>query len=457
MNSPSTAGGRVLPPLPTTMPAAYVPAPGSIVEHTTSSGLRIVALRRPSVPVVELRLAVPFGGDGSAHAATADLLAAVLIGSTDRRDRASCEAELGLAGGSLRATVTPDRLTVRGAVAADGLGQALRVLGDVLDDSRRPEDEVLSQRTRLTHRLRMYRAQPRTAAREALLEQCFPGHPLTREVPLPEAVATVDSAQVAALHANALVPTGSRLVMVGDLDPAASVVAAEHALDGWSAVRAAVPMRDMPAPAPGLAVKGRRGGRQSQVQLLAPAPGAHDPRHPAARLASLILSGSMGSRLLARLRERDGLTYVVRASITDWPGGGLLALDFDTSPAHLAAALAAIREELDRFATDAPPDDDEIAATRNYRTGWMAITLASQSGTADVLHRLPPATRHADWLAAQPELIRQTSDSEVRSAAQGMASACFGGVVLTGPAGVGQAVQEVEAAGFRSAVPARAR
>ncbi|MFC1432257.1 M16 family metallopeptidase [Streptacidiphilus sp. N1-3] len=443
MNIPSTA----------VVSTAHLTDPGSVVEHTAGSGLRIVAVRRPSVPVVELRLAVPFGGEGSAHAATAEVLAAVLLGSTRRRDRTALDTVLGLAGGSLRASVTPERLTVQGAVAADGLRSALEAFGDALADPQRPPEEVETYRTRLGHRLHAYRARPATAAREAVLEHCFPGHPLAHEVPRPQDVAAVEDADVAALHARALVPGGSRLLLVGDLDPAAAVAAAEHALGAWTGPHTAAVMPELPVPAGGVAARSRPGSRQVQIRLLAPAPVGEDPRHPAVRLANLVLGASFGSRLTERLREREGLTYGVHTSLADHPGRGLLTLDLDTSPARLGAALAALREELDRFATDSPPDEDEIAAARSYAVGSLVVLSAAQNGTANLLHALPVATRQRNWLAEQVERISRTKDSEVRAAAGDMAAARFHGIVLTAPTAVDQAAREVEAAGFLPAPP----
>ncbi|QMU78102.1 insulinase family protein [Streptacidiphilus sp. PB12-B1b] len=444
----SSATGAVRPPVPTAVSTAYLDDPGSIVEHTAGSGLRITAVRRPSVPVVELRLAVPFGSGDSAHAATAEVLAAVLLGSTARGTRAELEAALGLLGGSLKTAVTPERLTVQGAIAADGLAPALELLAAVLADPHRPEDEVLTHRTLLGHRLRAYRAQPAVLAREAMLEHCFPGHPLAREVPAPDAVAAVGDAHVEALHTRALVPSGSRLLLVGDLDPAAAVAAAEQAMLAWNGPGTAAPMPELPHPAAGVAVVSRPGSRQVQVCLLAPAPGADDPEHPAMRLANLVLGASFSSRLTERLRERDGLTYIVRSRVADHPGRGLLAVDFDTRPNQLGAALAAVRQEFDAFANDAPPSEEEIAAARSYTVGSMVILSATQNGTANLLNALPPATGLGDWLPEQLQRIARTTDDQVRAAARELAAANFSGIVLTAPSRVEEAAREVRAAGF---------
>ena len=65
-------GPRPLPALGSTRLASAPPA----VDTVLASGLRVIAVRRPAVPMVELRLEIPFGGTHRTHPARAELLAA---------------------------------------------------------------------------------------------------------------------------------------------------------------------------------------------------------------------------------------------------------------------------------------------------------------------------------------------------------------------------------------------
>src|SRR5918912_345362 len=75
-------GPRPLPPLgPPRNPSAP-----QAVDTVLDNGLRVLAVRRPAVPMVELRLRIPFGGTHRTHPARAELLAATLLQGTPRRD-----------------------------------------------------------------------------------------------------------------------------------------------------------------------------------------------------------------------------------------------------------------------------------------------------------------------------------------------------------------------------------
>ncbi|MDQ3905680.1 MAG: insulinase family protein, partial [Actinomycetota bacterium] len=101
-------GPRSLPPLgPPRAPSAP-----SAVDTVLDTGLRVIAVRRPAVPMVELRLRIPFGGTHRTHAARAELLGATLLHGTPRRDRFTIDQVLAAVGGELSATVDPEHLSV---------------------------------------------------------------------------------------------------------------------------------------------------------------------------------------------------------------------------------------------------------------------------------------------------------------------------------------------------------
>jgi len=194
----------------------------------------VLAARRAAVPMVELRLRVPFAGDEPSHPAVAELLSSTLLTGTATRDRVEIDDELAAVGADLGVNVDPERLSISGSGMATGLGDVLGVLADVLTAATHPDAEVARERERLVERITMARAQPRTIAREALQRKRFGDHPITREMPTEAAVAAVTPDQIRALQAAALVPRGAILTVVGDIDPAATIAQIGDQLAGWT-------------------------------------------------------------------------------------------------------------------------------------------------------------------------------------------------------------------------------
>jgi zinc protease len=420
-------GPRPLPPLG---PTRAVPLP-DVEERTLPNGLRVLAAHRPGVPMVELRLRVPFAGDAPEHPAVAELLASTLLTGTTTRDRVGIDDEMAAVGADLGVSVDPERLQIGGSGLADGLPDLLAVLADVLAAATHPDGEVARERDRLVERISVARAQPRTIAREALQRKRFGDHPITREMPTGEEVAAVTADQVRALHAAALVPGGSILVLVGDIDPATAIAQVEKAVTGWTAAAPARELSPPPAITPSdLQLVHRAGSVQSQLRLSAPALPRDDPRYAALQLANLVFGGYFSSRWMENVREDKGYTYGAHSGIEFVPGGAVLGVETDVASDVTAPALLETRYELGRI-TAVPPTAAEVDAARAYAVGSLLISLDNQGGLASTLSALAADGLGIDWLRAHPGRLESVTVEQVAEAAlEFFAPTAFTGVIV---------------------------
>jgi predicted Zn-dependent peptidase len=433
----TSAGPRPLPPLGATR---EVPLPD--VEQTVlGTGLRVLAARNPSVPMVEVRLRVPFAGEAPEHAAVAELLSSTLLTGTAERDRVTIDDQLAAVGAELGVHVDPERLAVGGSGLADGLPAVLEIVADVLSGATHPDTEVRRERERLVERIQVARAQPATIAREALQRRRFGDHPITREMPTGPEVIAVETDQVRALHAASVRPEGAILVLVGDLDPATAIAQVEKVLGGWTGG----PARPLGAPPPlradDLLLVHRPGSVQSQLRLSAPAAPRDDPRHPALSLANLVFGGYFSSRWMENIREDKGYTYSAHSGLEYVPGGAVLGVSTDIASDVTAAALLETRYELGRL-TAVPPTAAEIDAARRYAIGSLLISLDSQGGFASTVARLAAEDLDVGWLRELPARMEAVTVDEVAAAAlEFFAPAAFTGVVVADADVVGAGVR----------------
>lgn len=425
----TSTGPRALPPLGVTR---EVPLP-DVTVATLSNGLRVLVANRSSVPMVELRLRVPFAdpAPGSAHPAVAELLSETLLTGTATRDRVTIDDELAAVGADLGASVDPERLLVAGSGLAEGLPTMLALLADVLTGATHPDHEVARERERLVERIAVARAQPRTIAREALQRVRFGTHPITREMPSADEVRVVTAEQVRALHAASLVPRGSTLTIVGDVDPAAAVATVEQALEGWTSSATALGLAAPPLPTPGdLTLVHRPGSVQSQLRLSGPAVPRDDPAYAALQLANLVFGGYFSSRWMENIREDKGYTYGAHSGPEFIPGGAVLGVDTDVASDVTAAALLETRYELGRLAA-VPPTAAEIEAARSYAIGSLLISLDNQGGLASTISGLTAVGLDLDWVRAHPARLAAVTVEEVAEAAlRFFAPTGFTGVIV---------------------------
>ncbi|GGM42079.1 peptidase M16 [Longimycelium tulufanense] len=388
------------------------------VDTLLPNGLRVIAVRRPAVPLVEMRMRIPFAGESATHAARAELLASTLLCGTGRRTRMQVDTDLARVGGELDAAVDPERLSLSGSALADGLDVLLDVLADVLAGAAYPDDEVRRERERLLERITVARSQPRVIAREALQRHRYGDHPFTREIPEPEDVAAVSVEDVRAMHADAVVPRGSVLVLVGDIDPTRAIDAVIGALSGWQSERAATELPSLPEVSGGdLLLVPRPGAVQSQIRLSTQVVPRTDPAYPALQLANLVFGGFFSSRLVENIREDKGYTYSAHSSPEFTPGAATLLLDADTASEVTAPALLEIRYELGRMAVT-PPAEAEVESARRFAVGALLTSTASQAGLASMLLTLAGVGLGPDWLRDHPGRLERVTVAEVAEAAR---------------------------------------
>jgi predicted Zn-dependent peptidase len=381
------------------------------------NGLSLVLVRRPATPLIELRLRIPFGGDGATHSARAELLAETILAGTAKRTREQVDADLAAVGGELSASVDPQRLLLMGSVLSTGLPVLLDVLADVLTGAAYRRGEVLRERDRLVEHLTISSAQPSTVARKFLQQQRFGDHPAALDMPEVDDVVGIGPAAVRGLHHRAVVPRGSALILVGDLSPAGAADAVAQALAGWTGDRSARSLATPPEISGGpLIAHHRPGAVQSQVRLTAASVTRSDPDYPAVQLANTVYGGYFSSRLVENIREDKGYTYSAHSVLEFWPERSAVTVSFDTTTPATAAALLEARYELGRIAV-VPPSADEVESARNYAIGALAISLSSQSGYASMLSVMAGSGLDARWLRDHPARLAAVTVDEVAAAA----------------------------------------
>ncbi|MGY1807257.1 M16 family metallopeptidase [Blastococcus sp. SYSU D00669] len=426
----------LIPPLGEPRPQ---PAP-PVTETVLPTGLRVVVVPRPGVPLVELRLRVPFAASSARSAATHTARAAVLSGAvlqgTTQHDQTEIAQLLQGHGAELSVSADPDRLLFSTTLLPEGLPAVLGVLAEVLTAATYPNDRVEGERARVAERIGIARSQPGVIARTALAARRYGNHPYALQLPTPELVSAVRSTALRTLHRDRVVPAGSTLVLVGDLDPRAAADAAGTALARWSRDGEAISAPPAPVVDPGvLEIVDRPGAVQSNLRLGGPAPGRTDPDLAAVRLANMVFGGYFSSRLVENIRERRGYTYSPRSSVDHLAAASSFLVEADVATEVTAPALLETWYELGRMALT-PVTEAELDGARRYVLGSMALATATHAGLASTLSALVGAGLSADWLAEHQRALAAVTVAEVQEAARRYLAPSALTAVVVGDAGV---------------------
>jgi len=389
----------------------------TVAERVLPTGLRVVAVRRATVPVVHVRLRVASAVRRGADLPRVKLLERSMLLGTTRRSQGELAEALQRIGGSLRVSSDADRMVVAGEALSGALPDLLALLAEVLTEAAYPKPEVEGERARLADQLRRAWSQPAVVADEAWLRRAYGPHPYGREHPTAEEVLDVPPGTLRAAHRRRVVPDGGLLVLVGDLQPARALDRVEAALSGWNADGTAGQVPKVPAIEPGpLLLVDRPGAVQSNLRVGGPAVPRTDPSYAALDLANALFGGYFSSRLVRNIREDKGYTYSPRSSLQHGDRASFVLLQADVATEVTAPALLEVGYELGRIAS-LPPAEREVRDTAQYLVGALALSTSTQAGLAGTLLSLLAAGLDVTWLREHPKRLLAVTPEQVYEAA----------------------------------------
>jgi hypothetical protein len=276
------------------------------------------------------------------------------------------------------------------------------------------------------------RAKPDALAENHLAAHLFPGHPYARPViGTLETLPRIDAARVRAFHGKHYRPKGALLAIAGDVEPERALALTQTHFGGWSG-------GDPPAPAPALAPAA--GGvtlvdlpeaPRAEIRFGWLAPPRSDADAAALLVAQRALSGAE-TRFTA-LVTQGLLASGIRSALGHHRVAGSFVVAGEARPESAGAAVARMREELERFA-GAPAADADL--TRHARALRNQVPLQYETPgqvTGNwLLTRLQGASRDPSVEIA--ESLERLTPAEVAAATGRWLDPARAQIVVVGPA-----------------------
>ncbi len=126
-----------------------------------------------------------------------------------------------------------------------------------------------------------------------------------------------------------------------------------------------------------------RDGTQCSIRMGSPTINRRDEDIFKLTIATRLLGGFFGSRLMKNIREEKGLTYGIYAHLVHFARGSYWVIGSEVSKADSELAENEIRSEIAKLATD-PPSDEELTLLRNYSRGKMLGEIDSPLSLASL-------------------------------------------------------------------------
>lgn len=129
-------------------------------------------------------------------------------------------------------------------------------------------------------------------------------------------------------------------------------------------------------------------------------------------VATTLLGGYFGSRLMTNIREEKGLTYSIYASLRQTLCETALMITTATANETAARVIEEIRKEIQRMRTERV-GDDELERAKNYMIGYACRKHEAGLGLSKMLMTTSMKGRPYDYIVTENRLVRDTSADDV--------------------------------------------
>jgi zinc protease len=397
----------------------------SRVQRTSVHGIDLLVLPTGVRDVVTLRASLP-AGDAAAlggNVALATLAGEMLDQGTKRQNKFMIAEQLEAVGATLSFSVDQDVLRISGKCLRPDVPLVLRLLAEQLREPAFDPDEFDRLKMRLSGAFQRQLEDTDARALESFIQAVYPLQHPNRLPTVEQFLRALDTArleEVEAFHRRHYGPSGMIMVLVGDVDPEQAREVVTDNFRGWTG---GTPVVQAPSTASPRATAGtERTVSMDDKPSVSVVWGqrTHLPyRHPDAlplRVGTSIFGSGFTGRLMAQIRDREGLTYGIGAGITndtfndgDWRITGTFA------PELLESGLASTRRELERWHQEGVTER-ELAERQTNLAGTFKLQLATTEGLALTLLLTVQRGLELSWIDEYPAKVQALTLEQVNDA-----------------------------------------
>jgi zinc protease len=401
-------------------------APSSIVANVKRSkvaGIDLIVDRTAVKDVVVITGSLPAGAvfDPPGKPATATLVAGMLDKGTTRNDKFALAHQLEDVGASISFSADNYVTSFQATCLKENLPVVLALLAEQLRTPAFSAEEFEKLKPQVIGSLQQAMDNPRARAAESFSQAAYPqGHP-NRTPTLQEQIEAIKSANLAdvkAFHAAHYGPAHMTLVIAGDVDWNRVRAQTEKSFSGWhgGSVPPAVPR----SAAAGSITSPREKtvfmpGKTSVVMLMGQSDGLQyrDADALALRVATTILGSGFTGRLMKNVRDKEGLTYGIGATLdNDTYADGEWKINATFAPALLEKGVASTRRQLTEW-YQSGVTAAELEQRKTQLVGSYYVSLATTSGIARALLEAVQRGYDLTWLDEYPKALQALTLDQV--------------------------------------------
>lgn len=364
-----------------------------ITDSEVVRGLRLVTMPMGVADVVTI-VGSMYGGNifgPTANDATADITSSMLDQGTKKRDKFTISGLLEAVGARISFSSDDYRVSFSACCLKDNVPLVMELLAEQLREPAFNEADLVSLQKRVVGNLKRQSESTDYRVRMSFSQILYPPDHPNYIPPLDKQIADVEditSPSLRGFHRRHYGLGSLVIVATGDVDRAVLEDNLERHFRDWQRV-------DLTAPS----LDGRRARlntpptekvvtieEKTSVDLVLGLVVGIDQEHPdylPLNMGSYILGGNFSARLMATVRDEEGLTYSVGSSVSGSSNGkdGFWSIYGTFAPGLLVKGKASVLAQLDRWVEEGVTPE-ELVVKKTTLTGNYKVGLATTSGIA---------------------------------------------------------------------------
>lgn len=411
---------------------AFDPTPANIdarVQRSTlPNGMKLVLFpKRTRGGMVSAVINIRFGDEKSLFGKGTDgvLAGALLMRGTKTRNKQQIQDETDRLKAQINVNGSSNGASANIRSTAANLPDALRLVNDLLRNSTFPDAEFDQERLQQIESAESGKTDP-----QALVTLEFGRH-MNEQYPkgdvryIPTLDESIDELKAAKLedvrqfYRQFYGPGEGEIVVSGQFDPAEIKKLVGEVFGDWKSPAKYERIKRNYVPVEAINKKIETPDKQNSLFFAGGPVKANDdsPDASALTIAGLVFGGTPESRLFARIRIKDGLSYGVGARylLPTIDDGGALSVYAISAPQNTPKVEAAFNEELQKALKDGFTDD-EVAKAKKMWLDQQTVGRTEEGSIAGLLAARERWGRTMDWDAKREAAVAALTTAQVNAA-----------------------------------------
>ncbi len=396
-------------------------------KHLLKNGLTLIHIERHELPIVMFTVLIKSGSRGEPEelAGLAYLTGNMLTEGTERYSSKDISEELDYMGASIDVDVDYDYTLIKLSILKKDIKKGLDIFMDILRRPLFPEKEINRKREIIVSSILKSLEDPMTVALMELRKKVFRTHPYGRSIEgYPETLKNISKEDIIRFYSENYSPQNAIAVIAGDISESELKEMIENYFIEWKSLSNGNSRIENKSINIGVEEDQRRfifiekELTQSSIVIGVTGLSRNDRDYYPLTVMNYILGGGgFASRLMQKIREKEGLAYDVSSYHIPGIDHGIFIIQVQTKNESRERVLEIIKEEIERIKTHGITDD-ELMEAKSYLKGSFKRRLDTTRKIADFLSIIEFFNLGDDYIMKYSEYIDSVSKDDVKKVAK---------------------------------------